>query len=101
MAKSRKNAGKPHSKSRTGKKTPARKSRTGRGRRRTGKSGRRLSRIVALLVFLGAISGIYLLYLDHKVRTGFEGKRHAVPAQVYGRPLELYPGAKLSPGQLE
>jgi len=101
MASSRKNTGKPRSKSRTGKKTPARKSRTGRGRRRTGGSRHWLSRIVALLVLLAAISGVYLLYLDHEVRTGFEGKRHAVPAQVYGRPLELYPGAKLSPAQLE
>jgi len=34
------------------------------------------------------------------VRIAFEGKRWAVPARVYARPLELYEGAALSPEQL-
>jgi len=99
MAMFRKNTRKPRKPARNGKKAPAKRSRTKRGRRRTGRS--RLSRFVVPLVLMAAITGVYLLYLDHKVRTGFQGNRHAVPAQVYGRPLELYPGAKISPGQLE
>jgi penicillin-binding protein 1B len=30
----------------------------------------------------------------------FEGKRWAVPARIFGRPLELYPGAAVGPQQL-
>jgi penicillin-binding protein 1B len=34
----------------------------------------------------------YLGYLDYNVRTQFEGKRWAIPARVYGNPVELYAG---------
>lgn len=37
-----------------------------------------------------------LIYLDAQVRDKFEGKRWAIPAKVYARPLELYPGLRLS-----
>ena len=42
----------------------------------------------------------FFLYLDIAVRAQFEGKRWALPARVYARPLELYPGMKLRPEQL-
>ncbi len=42
----------------------------------------------------------YSVYLDYVVKREFAGKRWAVPARVYGRPLELYPGAALMPDQL-
>ncbi|WP_461575231.1 penicillin-binding protein 1B [Sulfuricaulis sp.] len=58
---------------------------------------RRLRLSLLLLALL--LSG-YTLYLDHTVRAQFEGKRWALPARVYARPLELYPGVKLSPAQL-
>lgn len=41
------------------------------------------------------IGGIGLIYLDVQVTTKFEGKRWALPAKVYARPLELYPGQVL------
>lgn len=43
----------------------------------------------------------YGAYLDFVVRDKFEGRRWALPAYVYARPLELFPGAALSAGQLE
>lgn len=52
--------------------------------------------LLALLLLLSA----FALYLDITVRTHFEGKRWAMPARVYARPLELYPGMKLRPEQL-
>ncbi len=55
-------------------------------------------RVTLLLLFL-ALSG-YLVYLDHAVREQFEGKRFALPARVYARPLELFVGKKLSPEHL-
>ncbi len=50
------------------------------------------------MLFLAVTIG-YVGYLDHTVRTLFEGKRWALPARVYARPLELYPGMKLSAEQ--
>lgn len=41
------------------------------------------------LAMLAALAG-YVAYLDTEVRSQFEGKRWALPAQVYARPLELY-----------
>ena len=54
---------------------------------------------IALLSLLLMLSG-FVLYLDMTVRAQFEGKRWALPARVYARPLELYPGLKLRPEQL-
>lgn len=53
-----------------------------------------------LLLLLGATVA-YVAYLDQAIRDKFEGKRWALPAYVYARPLELLPGAELSAGQLE
>lgn len=52
-----------------------------------------------LLTGLLAIS-TFALYLDFRVRDEFEGKRFALPARVYARPLELYPGLRLDPAAL-
>ncbi len=41
----------------------------------------------------------YVFYLDSIVRVQFEGKRWALPAHVYARPLELYPNQKLTSDQ--
>src|SRR5512139_4293724 len=54
-------------------------------------------RLVALLLFL-ALSG-YVFYLDVTIREAFEGRRFALPARVYGRALDVYPGLKLTSGQ--
>ena len=50
--------------------------------------------IVALVILAG-----YLVWLDATVRAQFEGKRWALPAKVYARPLELYAGLQLTPGE--
>lgn len=53
-----------------------------------------------MLLWLVLAFAVFTLYLDFSVRHQFEGKRWALPARVYARPLELYPGVKLSPEQL-
>lgn len=58
----------------------------------------RALRILFLLLLLG-LSG-YVYYLDVTIREAFEGRKFAVPARVYGRALEVYPGLKLTPAQL-
>ena len=50
--------------------------------------------IIGILAGLLALAS-YVAYLDFTVRDRFEGKRFALPARVYARPLELYPGLKL------
>jgi len=46
-------------------------------------------------VIVAFCSAAYCLWLDHRIRTEFEGKRWSLPAQVYARPLELYSGLAL------
>ncbi len=53
-------------------------------------------RWVALILVLFFL-GYYVISLDIKVREQFEGKRWALPARVYARPLELYTGMRLTP----
>ena len=55
--------------------------------------------LVAGLLGLAALLA-YTAWLDSEVRRQFEGKRWALPAQVYARPLELYPGAPLDVGRM-
>jgi penicillin-binding protein 1B len=66
---------------------------------------RLLWRLFKLLFWTALVSAPlavgYLFYLDREVRTQFEGKRWAVPARVFARPLELFPGLKLDPDRLE
>ncbi len=43
----------------------------------------------------------YAAWLDVHVRGQFEGRRWSVPARIYARPLELYPGKRLQADALE
>jgi len=36
------------------------------------------------------------LYLDLRVRSEFEGRRFALPARIYARPLELHAGLRIT-----
>ena len=54
-------------------------------------------KIFLLVVVMAAA---YVAYLDFTVRARFEGKRFALPARVYARPQELYPGLKLHRAEL-
>ncbi|MBA3002998.1 MAG: penicillin-binding protein 1B, partial [Desulfurivibrio sp.] len=51
--------------------------------------------LLALVVF-----ALYVIYLDKVIRQKFDGKRWALPAVVYARPLELYPGLVFTPAML-
>ncbi len=43
----------------------------------------------------------YTLYLDYRVRDEFEGRRFALPARIYARPLELHAGLRVPPSAVE
>src|SRR6266699_158760 len=38
----------------------------------------------------------FTLYLDFRVRSEFEGRRFALPARIYARPLELHAGRRIA-----
>lgn len=54
----------------------------------------------ALLVSLVAAS-VYAAWLDLSVQARFEGRRWTVPARIYGRSMELYPGMPVSAEDLQ
>jgi len=58
-------------------------------------------KIFFLFVLIGLVAvSVTAVYLDGVVRERFEGKRWKMPARVYARPLELYPGRRLTPSQM-
>ena len=78
-------------------KSPRKSSSRMRNGAQTNRWRRFLAPVVSALLLMTAA---YVIYLDFNVRRQFEGKRWAVPASVYARPLELYPGMRLTPQQL-
>ncbi len=57
---------------------------------------------------LAGLSGIallflasYLYYLNYLINLRFDGDTWAIPSRVYARPLELYPGLRLSAESLQ
>jgi penicillin-binding protein 1B len=61
--------------------------------------------LIRRALFVFTLAGLLLaaagvIHLDSTVRTRFEGKRFALPARVFSRPMELYPGLKLRPADL-
>ncbi|MDO3386079.1 penicillin-binding protein 1B [Gilvimarinus sp. SDUM040013] len=67
------------------------------------KHSRSLFKLLILYSFCIAFVavGLWVLYLDHVVRDKFDGKKWALPARVYARPLELYEGLPITPNLLE
>src|SRR3954465_15791475 len=54
----------------------------------------------ALLVAAAALA-VYVLELDARVRNEFEGRRFALPARIYARPLELHAGLRVAQADVE
>lgn len=50
---------------------------------------------------IAVLLAIYCVHLDRQVREQFEGKRFSLPARVYARPLELFPGMSLKTEHLK
>lgn len=95
-------AKKPASKKAASKKPVSKKS----GSKKSGskKPGTNTRRWWPLLLKIGLVllvlSVMGVVYLDARITNHFEGKRWSIPAKVYGRPLEIYDGMKLSEEQL-
>jgi penicillin-binding protein 1B len=68
------------------------RARAARPRRR-----RLLAKLTLYIALLGIVAVVaYGVWLDLSVRSRFEGQRWQVPAHIYARALELYPGASVS-----
>lgn len=74
-----------------------------KAKKKTAKSRKKRRSSFSWLGFLFKLSlvgllclAVLLIYLDASIRQQFEGKRWAIPAKVYARPLELYQGRSLS-----
>ena len=62
----------------------------------------RVRRFVVAAGVVGIVAlSAYVAWLDFRIRDQFEGKRWAVPARVFARPLELAPGASLTADAIE
>jgi penicillin-binding protein 1B len=48
------------------------------------------------LLSVALLAAGFVLYLDFRVRSEFEGRRFALPARIYARPLELHAGLRVS-----
>jgi penicillin-binding protein 1B len=49
---------------------------------------------------LALLAASFTLYLDFRVRSEFEGRRFALPARIYARPLELHAGLRIAQGDV-
>ena len=67
--------------------------------------GRWAGRFWRLLLLLSGIAlgtlTPWVIYLNHQVTHEFEGRKWDLPSRVYARPLEIYPGQRLSRLDLE
>jgi penicillin-binding protein 1B len=78
------------------------KPRTGQRQKKPGWSNKKsigvIAGITAGILLVSAL--LYVVYLDAVIRIKFEGKRWSLPARVYARPMEIYPGQSLSKSEL-
>jgi len=62
----------------------------------------RILRYFSYALLAGAVALIaFALHLDVRVRDEFEGRRFALPARIYARPLELHAGLHIAQGDVE
>ena len=62
----------------------------------------RILRYFRYAIALGVLALLgFTLYLDLRVKSEFEGRRFALPARIYARPLELHVGLRLARDDVE
>ncbi|WP_028110997.1 penicillin-binding protein 1B [Ferrimonas futtsuensis] len=92
----------PKQPKRAPRKASARKGSARKNSRQPRRWGRRLLGIalIGALALLG-ITAAYCVYLDQVIADKFEGQRWHLPAQIYARPMAIYPGAPITHAQLK
>ena len=56
--------------------------------------------LLKLVIAATVLAGLFMIYLDAQITATFSDKMWELPAKVFARPLELYPGAALTPDEL-
>lgn len=75
---------------------PKRASNTDSAKTPVKKSWRRFIKpLFITAMVMASLLFVYSIYLDIQIREQFEGKRWSLPAKVYARPLEIFPGKAL------
>ena len=100
----RQSSSRSSSSKRSSAKTSRKKAASSRSRKRAASSiWRSLAKrfLLWLLVGILAVISLWVLALDYQVRAKFSGKKWSIPARVYARPLEIYQGMALKPGELD
>ena len=69
--------------------------------KRSAKRKRVVALTAVVFIFFVIFAGYTVFRLSEEIRQRFDGKRWSLPAIVYARPLELYPGLRLSLEMLE
>ncbi|HEY7840991.1 MAG TPA: penicillin-binding protein 1B [Gammaproteobacteria bacterium] len=69
--------------------------------RRARWSARATIRLALVMLMAGSAIAAWLLWLDQEVQAGFEGRRWSLPALVYARAVDIYPGQRIGPAELE
>ncbi len=84
------------------KQTKKKISRKSKARRsNTGTTSSSYKYLILQLLVISLLCGVaYVVWLDHRVTSEFEGKRWSLPARVYARPLELFIGASITKDEL-
>lgn len=60
-----------------------------------------ISMTAGVFLLMAIMAVPYVSRLSGEIRAKFEGKRWSLPAIVYARPLELYPGLRFTPEMVE
>ena len=68
---------------------------------KTGWARRGLNLLMKLGICGIALLTAFTVYMDAVITRQFEGKKWAIPAKVYARPMELYEGRLLKPEELQ
>lgn len=81
-------------------KKSSRKKSGGKKKSSNSRLGRLFKKIIVLsLICATIVFSFYTLYLNNIIKEKFEGRRWSIPAKVYARSLEIYPGLKISAKQ--
>lgn len=60
-----------------------------------------LFRIMQIMIIIVSICSAYILWLDYRIYTEFEGRKWTIPARVYARPQDVYIGQNDAIGLLD
>jgi penicillin-binding protein 1B len=68
--------------------------------RRMSRRSKRWRYFALAFLALVVVAAGFTLYLDFRVRSEFEGRRFALPARIYARPLELHAGLRITQAEV-